>query len=304
VDNIINNEPSAGSKWVIGFLAALAAFAFCLHTFSHNKADVDLWGNVGFVKSLPCAEGFARTNTFSYTEPDSEWINHEWLAEYIFNRAFVKAGNTGLLIVKIFLGMGVVILLYSDMRRSCTSMATSYLYLLLIVSTMGYGFSTRPHHFTYLLYAGMLWWFKKDGKNALFLLLVLPAIMIIWANLHGAFFIGLLVLLVMLIGAGIEACAYRDRSRLTQLLKLLLATGASFAASLVNPYGVRLWQFVAQSAGKFRPYLSEWAPFSFRDHSAEHPDFIMLTAISIVCVLVTKKRRKTCCWTLSNGSIK
>ncbi len=39
------------------WLAVGAVVCFALQVFSDNKADVDLWGNVGFVRALPgCAD--------------------------------------------------------------------------------------------------------------------------------------------------------------------------------------------------------------------------------------------------------
>ena len=41
---------------IVQWLAVAAVVCFALQVFSDNKADVDLWGNVGFVQAFPGAE--------------------------------------------------------------------------------------------------------------------------------------------------------------------------------------------------------------------------------------------------------
>ena len=71
---------------------------------------------------------------------------------------------------------------------------------------------------------------------------------LLWANLHGAFFIGILLFGVVAAARAVSG-ARRDAAR-------ALATVAVLGiASLMNPYGVRLWGFIRQSAAIPRPYL-------------------------------------------------
>jgi len=264
---------------VIQCLAATAVVMFCVQVFSDNKADVDLWGNVGFVRSPPWSGSYHDANTFSFTEPDTSWVNHEWLAEYALNRVYTFLGNPGLLLLKIALGLLVVALVHSSMSRSGLSGPGRFLVLLLIVSTMGYGFSTRPHHFTYLLTAVFLWVLRHSRRRAL-VLFGLPALGALWANLHGAFLAGALLLVVRTAG---EACRALSRQRpdaRTNDLPLLAAATALFlGATLLNPYGVRLWRFVFASAALVRPYLSEWAAFHPLHDFWTHVDFVVLVAL-------------------------
>jgi hypothetical protein len=96
---------------LVRWLAIAAVVAFGLLTFAHNQADVDLWGNVGFTKALPGQDGFPRVNTFSFTEPDSPWVDHEWLGQYLLHRTHRAFGNTGLLGLKVLLGFALLALL-------------------------------------------------------------------------------------------------------------------------------------------------------------------------------------------------
>ncbi len=280
---------------IVQWLAVAAVACFALQVFSDNKADVDLWGNVGFVRSLPGTDGFHTTNTYSYTEPDRPWVNHEWFAQYIMRKTWDLLGNPGLLALKMILGMVVLVLMYGTLRRDCRSGALRMILMLLILSTMSYGFGVRPHHFTYLFLAIFLSLLKRFPCRPWLHLLVFPLLGMLWANLHGAFFIGGMVLLVH---ALVDAVRARRQATRPRLLPLVLFGGVVLfvAATFVNPFGLRLWSFIFESGGTARPYLSEWAPFSPIEHWDENPDFIGL-AIVVCCAYPFSRTQKDVAWT-------
>jgi len=273
---------------LIGVLAAAAMTAYCIHVFADNKADVDLWGNVGFVTAMPWSDGYAYENTFSFTEPDHAWINHEWLAQWVFHKTFAACGNTGLLALKTLMGLGLAALLWRAIRRACPSGALAFLYMLLTVSTIGYGFSTRPHLFTYLMLAGLLTLLRAGARPRPAAAACCAGAAVLWVNLHGAFFIGIVVLLLFGLARLLPARAPQG----VRSARLPLGAAAGFfALSFLNPYGPRLWSFVFESGGAMRPYLSEWAPFHPLRHAAIHPDFVVLAAVSAAAVALSRARR-------------
>ena len=309
------------STRLIQGLAVLAVAMFALQTFSHNQADVDLWGNVGFVQAWPGSPGFHRVNTFSFTDPDHPWINHEWLGEYCLHSAYAHFGNAGLLALKILLGLALLCLVLTTVRAQGLRGPAQFLFLLLFLSTVGYGFGTRPHLFTYVLYAAFLLILQFWGRTHPGRLLLLPVLMLAWVNLHGAFFIGLLLLAVYLVMetlhrrtdarrvgpellsrrspeaeadaqavAGHEVRSYESRRTPRTAVWLVLGVlGLAVAATFVNPFGAGLWRFVAESAAKPRPYLSEWAPFNLFAHFSDHSDFVALAALSVAALLLSRK---------------
>jgi hypothetical protein len=280
---------------LLPWLAVAAVVCFALQVFSDNKADVDLWGNVGFVRALPGSDAFHTTNTYSYTTPDAPWVNHEWLAEYILHWTWRGLGNGGLLLLKVILGLAVLALMYPTLRTECRSGGLRFLLLLLMISTMSYGFSTRPHHFTYLLLAVFLALLKRFSGRAWLHLLLFPLLAVLWANLHGAFFIGAFVLLVHAVTETMKTPRAGQPSRRRPWV-LLGGVFLFVAASFINPFGLRLWGFIFESGASARPYLSEWEPFSPIRHGMTHLDFVFL-ALLACCALPFSKTEKDITWT-------
>ncbi|MBA4387879.1 MAG: hypothetical protein C0404_07850 [Verrucomicrobia bacterium] len=277
-------------------LATLFVAAFAVHVFSNNKADVDLWGNVGFVRAMPWSQDFMYTNTFSFTDRDKAWTNHEWFSEYIFNRTFLFAGGTGLLALKVLLGLILLGILAASMKKDGVSGPVRALFLLLAISTISFGFSTRPHLFTYIFLASLIAMLKFKPDSRILWLIAVPLLGLVWTNLHGAFFIGIVLLLVFSalelikqrLPSADAAAGERARHRIPVQLP---AAGLLIAVSLINPYGSGLWSFIFASAAKPRPYLTEWAPFNLMQDFVTHADFIVLALVSLACIIFSGKRR-------------
>jgi len=274
----------------IKILAVAAIIIFSIQSFSNNKADVDLWGNVGFVKALPWSQEFHRTNTFSFTEPEHTWINHEWLAEYIFNKVYLIAGSPGLIALKILIGLLIAALLNISIKKHCDSGLLRFLLLMLMISTIGYGFSIRPHLFTYLMLTIFLTTLQNLDKNRLLILAALPLLGLVWVNFHGAFFIGIILTLIFTCTESIKVLS---EGRFTKERRYIMALSSVLlfliAVSFINPYGADLWKFILNSATAFRPYLSEWAPFNPVLHFTDHTDFMALALLSFASLLFSKK---------------
>lgn len=80
----------------------------------------------------------------------------------------------------------------------------------------------------------------------------LPLVFAIWANLHGGWIVGGGLVVVWTAVAFIQ---WRDDRG-----QLLLVGIASLAATLLNPYGVNLWVFLAETVRLDRADTAEWQP--------------------------------------------
>lgn len=269
---------------VATWLAYACVVAAGLFFFLDNKADVDLWGNVGFVKRLPWQDGFGYLNTYSYTEPSAPWINHEWLSEWVLSHLHHYLGNAGLLAYKLVLGCILLAWMNRSMCRQGCGGATRFFLLLLILSTIGYGFGVRPHLGTYLLMALTVEWIRTGATRRLSHVPCLCALGGLWANWHGAFFIGALLLLV-------DGCLGLWNRSGRERWFTWVSLCAFLLGTLCNPHGPALWSFVFSSASIVRPFLSEWAPLRWNEAVGVHIDFMLLALLIGASVVVSRKRQ-------------
>ena len=171
-----------------------------------------------------------RQDVFSHTRCGAPIISKEWLAELIFAGSGELLGFYGLVAVTALLLATTFALLHRQLLRAGNDPLVATLIVLLAAWAAAGHWLARPHVFTFLLvvlWHGELLRFARTG-GAKRLAVILPAMMVLWVNLHGAFLAGLFIL-------GAYAVGDRANRRVLWGVFLLCAL-----ASLANPSGYRL----------------------------------------------------------------
>ena len=143
----------------------------------------------------------------------------------------------------------------------------------------------RPHLVTPLfavVFCRVLNRVEKRANNENFLL-VLPPLTTLWVNLHGGFFVGIVLLITYAIGAAAGELVHGTRrDAWHQARKYLLTAGACAIASLVNPYGYRLHVHVAQYLGSsfYLRRISEFQSIDFHSFTAAYFETLLVLAIA------------------------
>ncbi|MBJ6800992.1 hypothetical protein [Geomonas propionica] len=212
---------------------------------------------------------------FSQHVPPLPWTAHEWLAEVIMALSHQWAGLAGVVALYALLLALTFRLLFKALLSLDAGVlpAVAVTLATLICSQMHW--LARPHLFTFLflaLFHHLLESWRRRGGRKVWLL---PPFMLLWANLHGGFVAGFLLLAAYLAGTaagtlgGTAETRRAARGKSTQLLALALA---SLAATLVNPYGWRLLLFplrlvsdryLMEHVAEFLPpAVHGWLPFN------------------------------------------
>ncbi len=186
------------------------------------------------------AHGVPKHDLFSYSMPSFEWINHEWLHD-AFVATLEKLGGYRLLAAS-FAALWTLALWAA--LRGKLRVFTLYFTAWAMLSFAG----IRPNIWSFLGIVALEYILEKKSR---YFWLLFP-LFSLWANLHGSFSFGLVVLLVVAV--------YR-RSR-----PLLFWAAAAIPASFINPYGPRVYLEVLRTAldSQLRWRITEWAPFPFQ----------------------------------------
>ena len=243
---------------MVAFVLAALVFA-CVRTW----ADPDLWGHLRFGQDLWDTGRVARGDPYSYLTGDRPWINHEWLAEAIFARVFSALGAPGLIALKTLLSLSVAGLLYRRLMRHGLDALAAGLVLTAFTVLVVPGVTTvRPQVWSYVLFALLLFLVEAAEAGAAAPLVLVPLLFALWANLHGAFLVGLGTYLVWGAAHLLDALAARGpapSARSARPWPVLASMGAACAATLLNPYGLDLWRSLGSATDR-RLELVEWNP--------------------------------------------
>jgi hypothetical protein len=289
-----------GSRWHIAALTCFAVAAL-LAAFSRTIADPDLWGHLKFGQDLLSTGQVIRPDPYSYMTGDQTWINHEWLAEVIFALTYRAAGSRGLIGLKLLAALGIFGLIYACLRDLHLAPLRAWILVMLGTIPIYVGLATvRPHLFTYLCFALLMFvlWQAERGRTRW--LWVLPLLFALWPNLHGGFLAGVGILLLWLLiglfelvlsGRGPQLPQLRSGSfaaSRSALRTALMAVALALLATLVNPYGIGLWTFLLRTATVPRPEITEWVPLELA--SVPGGVYLLLLLVGIAGFALSRHR--------------
>jgi hypothetical protein len=236
-----------------GLIVLLGLFAFASILAFHNITEGDLWAQLAIGASVWEHGHLLRHDIFAFTPTLPEWIAHEWGAGVVFYGVLKIIGPTGLMGLKIALAIGALAFgIAAGCKQGCE---LDILLLLAVLAAAcilpGYIPVLRSHAFTYFFFGLTLFLLEEFRVGRRWAALALPLVLLLWTNLHGGFVVGLGVVFL-----------YAAASWLARKNAALMAgvAAACAAVTLINPYGVKFWQYLIPALLHPRARITEWRP--------------------------------------------
>ena len=225
-------------------LAGVAILVFAAATIT--RSDADLWGHVRFGLDTLETHRLTAIDPYSFTQ-DRPWINHEWLSEVQMAIAYAVAGPPGLALLKAMLAFGTFALIWTSLRGASHA-ARIVVVVLVFFGTIHMTSTLRPQLWTFLC-LGILCRALVDPRSRI--RRWLPLVFALWVNVHGGWIVGLGIL-----GVWTLVEAVQQPEMLRRSIPIVAGCGI---ATLCNPYGWKLWIFMAQTVRMGRS-IQEWQP--------------------------------------------
>ncbi len=256
----------------IFFIVILFVFLLSIgFSVTYNVIDPDFGWHLK-TGQLILERGVPKTDWYSYTMPNFPWIDHEWLTDVAIYKMFSHFGSAGTLVL--FLSIFILAFLVLIKREAFIY----FLPAILLGYLASFDFlSIRPQMLTVFFIAILSIILSKisEGKISKWVYLC-PVLFLIWANLHGGFAIGLLLIFLYL------AVEVGKKTKLFQRIKSLkwfvgyniqepsnkkiiiysVLFFSSIIFTFINPYGPRLYVEIFRTFGDnfARSHISEWMP--------------------------------------------
>lgn len=223
-------------------------------------------------------------DTWTFTAAGTDWVDQQWGAQTAFAAIHGAGGWVGLILLRAAL-VGIAFgLLAIAIRRRNPGLSERTVGLLVVGAFVvaAPALALRPQLIAIVLFAATLALVAARGRDRRMLLLV-PVIVAAWANVHGSFVLG-----PVLVGlAWLEDVHERaPRAWLT-----LLAAVVAGVAALVNPLGAAVWVYAAGISldPTVTARVTEWQPTTLRDV----PGMLFWASVAGVAVLLARRRATT-----------
>lgn len=203
---------------------------------------------------------------FSYTKPNAVWFDWEWGWQLLFATVHLGWGLAGVALANLLLLCLISAVLYRLVRRCCDNDLLALLFTTIALAGSTIHWLARPHLFSWLfilLFSHALLSATEGNSKPLYWL---PLLTLAWVNIHGAFFIGIFMVLVVALG---EVLAILSNERqiswpaaYRRTRPYLLCASACVGVSFVNPYTWQLhrhifgYLFDAQLLDQIQEYQS------------------------------------------------
>ena len=178
---------------------------------------------------------------FSHTMFGQPLTPHEWLAQLLFALSNSGLGLDGVVFLEALVIAATFVIVFRDTLKRSNSFLFAAAITIWAAAASSLHWIPRPHIFTFLLLALWTPTIRKIANGDSKFLWAPPLIMLIWANTHGAFISGFVVLACYLAGWVYEHYFSLEKPSPKILKNLLLISGISFAVTLINPVGWDLW---------------------------------------------------------------
>jgi hypothetical protein len=238
-------------------LIALAA-VLCIGWFSAPISDPDFWWHlktgqyVWEQHRLPVPDPFAFTTAGAPpaypAEPRVQHFNltHEWLSQVAFYLVWRADGFAGMVLFRALLVTALCGLIGWIVWRRTGHFYRATLAALACAGVAHLFAADRPYVIGYVLLAATL--LILESRRWLW---ALPAVLLVWANAHGGYFLG---------WVAIGAYAAESLLRRRRDWQLWAASAAAVLASGLNPNGFRILEILGAYRGSYmQSILLEWA---------------------------------------------
>lgn len=313
-------EPSglAGQRVSLALmiLALVYAFLACVHTVF----DFDMGWHLATGRWVVQHHAVPSTDVLSYTSPGAEWLYPPFAGVLLYG-VFSAWGYAGLSWFCALVLVATVACLLRNPSRPESGLTAAF--AVMAVPALAYRAHPRADLFSPLFFAVflvLLWDFFRSGagdpegegavgqRRQHLRLWILPASMLLWVNLHPGFIAGLGLVFAYLLIEGLEMLLPMRREAALERLRLAWpALAATFCATLINPYGPRIFKasLLLSGLGAANRQINHIAvvelaplPLSFGslaqslDWRSPDSSFWWLALVGVVAIAVAALRRQ------------
>jgi hypothetical protein len=194
-----------------------------------------------------------RHDVFTYTVAGRRWLDEEWGFQVLLAWLVAHVGPVSYWLVSGGASTAALLASLALWRRNGAGWLWAGALSVVAAAGLSVGLTPRPQDLSYLLFALLLLLLRLARQSPRWLAAV-PVLMLAWANVHGSFLLGLVVVAVEL---GWSAVVSRSATQHVRQLGLCLF--ASTVATFANPAGPRLLAYAFHvSSSPALASIQEW----------------------------------------------
>ncbi|MBV9266809.1 MAG: hypothetical protein JO061_11635 [Acidobacteriaceae bacterium] len=294
---------SGHHTWVVRFLPSLTDLVFLLPVFmlfSILPGSALLLYDADAGWHLRVGEWILQHHTvpthdlFSFTKAGQPWFAWEWGWDLLFGAIHHSAGLAGVVLVNVLLLGLVSVLTFRLARRECGNDLLAFLITSIAICGSTVHWLARPHLLSWVFFLAFAHLIRTAENGRLRVLWALPVLTLAWANLHGSFFLGIVMIAIAALAPLLDSVLRGGPSKpaLKSAGPFVLAAAGCFLVSFLNPYGWHLHEHIVKylSDKKQMDVMQEFQSMNF--HHLPAPFFEVMLLLGAAAVVWCVQQRK------------
>jgi hypothetical protein len=239
----------------------------------HVRVGLDVWES-----------GPPRVDRYSYTRAGEAWISQHWLCDAAVAVLYRAWGWNGPVLASALVLGWTYRGLFRTVLDCGANVAWAAALTVLAAGCAAPHWLARPHLLSlWFLLLTFRWCldYHRSGRRVVW---AVPAVMVVWCNVHGAFLAGLVVIACSLIGHLLSGP--RDFVRLQRIIGFSAVLALALLATLVNPYGWHLHAHLGDIlfGGQLRDLIDEWRAPDFASSDSRPLEALLLLGLLLLAV--------------------
>jgi hypothetical protein len=201
---------------------------------------------------------------FSYTVLGRPWLSEEWGFALLLAWMVAHLGAVSYWLVSAGACCGALLLSVVRWRKTGSGWLWTAALSILAAAGMYDFVSPRPQDLSYLFLATLLLVLTLARRRTVWLVAA-PPLLLVWANLHGSFLLGLGILVLEFLLSLLPALPGRLTLPKLPSKAMAITVLAGLVATLVNPHGPGLltYSYHVSSSSELTSFISEWQSPNF-----------------------------------------
>jgi hypothetical protein len=256
-----------------------ASLTFLLLT--RTPVDADLWWHLRAGQTMWQQGYILLEDVFSHTRAGAPWVNAFWASEIFIYLLYVVGGYFSLTLFVSITGAATFYLISRRLKGNPFIISFS---ILLAAITAAPIWGPRPQVLSFFIVALLDYWLADKKFPRLFLV----PLFVLWANIHGGWIWGFLLLIAHIAGLTVNLLINKEeRSNAKhEIRNLLIWTMAAGLAIGINPNGYAIWKLPFQQVN-VSMQIQEWLSPDF--HRIDfHPFLWMIFLLLLASLFVPK----------------
>jgi hypothetical protein len=292
-------SPGLLARYCHGLRISRSAFAviFLLGLFqlflSHRSLwHTDLWGHLAYGRVIVANRALPATEPLMPLSRGIRFSDLAWLSEVLGYLAFQWKGAAA---IQFVYATSIVICIGLLAYRTAQQTGTIWAAFLAIAACVWLEWQqfliVRPQLAGLVCFICLFAYLTRNRVGGE-CFLIIPIVFALWANLHGSFLIGFVLIASFAAGRAIDlarkkaaGCVWRD----VRFRRLMLLFGLSLLATLLNPYGWEIFRAAWETAGNPNfADLVEWQPLTLKMRQGQAAAVVAVAVIA-ACWLTPRR---------------